>query len=49
MPSTPKVTHHRRPIEATMIQGTKINIGYANLNMTNQQINEDGLVRRYGA
>ena len=49
MPSTPKANHHRCPIEATMIQGTKINIGYANLNMTNHQINEDGLVRRYGA
>jgi hypothetical protein len=39
----------RRPIEATMIQGTNINIGHANLNMTNHQISGEPRERWYGA
>ena len=30
----------RRPFEAAMIQGSSVNIGYAQLNMTNHQNNE---------
>ena len=31
-----------------MIQGTSVNIGYANLNMTNHQVNEANVEKRYG-
>ena len=43
--------HHssRRPIEATMIQGTNVNIGHANMNMTNHQVFEEPRERLNGA
>ena len=39
-PSISKSRPARRPVEATMIQGTNVNIGHANLNMSTTQINE---------
>jgi len=37
------------PLEATMIQGTNVNIVHADMNMTNYQVNEGNSDKRYGA
>jgi len=47
--SMPHYSDHNRPMETTMIQGTNVNIGYAKMDITNQQVNEAGLERRSGA
>jgi hypothetical protein len=40
MPSMSKPDPPRRPVEATMIKGTNVNIGHANMNMRTTQINK---------